>query len=424
MDPAVISQAAARLRQAHGALASLSQAEVVALLAEFGRRWRDPSDPMRRVAERIMRPFPFEMTRVSLDALLDSLTPESLWRLIDDEGVRGASGPPLIGHVIAGNTPLLAWTSLLRALLMRSASLVKLPSGDAAGWGRMFHASLADTAPVLASTIALLEWPGGTAACAQALCENVDLVLAYGSDGTLAALRELCPPAAPLLGYGHRVSFGLLLLGADEAAAAHGFATDILLYDQGGCLSPQTIFVEGDGRRAQAFAMSLAAALPVAAQTYPLSHRAPEAARRVREARLLARMDADTQVWEDPGLRWTVIARPAEVFSPSPTHGVVSVQSLASPASLSAALVSLEDHLQGCAVTPALPAAWAGGLSKKVSYVCAPGRLQAPPLSWPQDGRHVLRSLLGGEGFRPHDFWERDADMACLLDRTPVPQPY
>ena len=41
-----------------------------------------------------------------------------------------------IGHVIAGNTPLLAWTSLLRALLMRSASVVKLPSGDAAEWGQ------------------------------------------------------------------------------------------------------------------------------------------------------------------------------------------------------------------------------------------------------------------------------------------------
>ena len=399
MDATVILQAAARLRQAHWALAALSQAEVVAQLAEFGRRWRDCGYPMRYEAERITRPFPIAMTRVSLAALLDSLTPEALWRLIEDEGVRDAFGFPIIGHVIAGNTPLLSWTSLLRALLMRSASLIKLPSGDAAGWGRIFHASLSEVAPVLASCVTALEWPGGEAVCDRALCESVDLVLAYGSDATLSALRGLCPPATPLLGYGHRVSFGLLLLGADEDAAARGFATDVLLYDQGGCLSPQTILVEGSRCRAQAFADRLAAALSAAAQEYPLPHRTTHAARRVREARLLARMEADTRLWEDTQLRWTVIARPAEVFTPSPTHGVVSVQAFASPGRLPVVLAPVEDRLQGCAVAPRLPtAAWAGELAKRVSYVCAPGHLQSPPLSWPQDARPVLRSLRGGEG--------------------------
>ena len=75
--------------------------------------------------------------------------------------MRDALGVPHVGHVIAGNTPLLAWTSLLRALLMRSASLVKLPSGDAAEWGKLFHASLADVSPALASGIELRQWPGG-----------------------------------------------------------------------------------------------------------------------------------------------------------------------------------------------------------------------------------------------------------------------
>ena len=53
------------------------------------------------------------------------------------------------------------------------------------------------------------------------------------------------PAGTPLLGYGHRVSFGLV----PQAAAGRrrrGFAKDMLLYDQGGCLSPQTDLVEGD----------------------------------------------------------------------------------------------------------------------------------------------------------------------------------
>ncbi|MBV9848711.1 MAG: hypothetical protein JO250_03390 [Armatimonadetes bacterium] len=373
----------------------LSQAEVVAALAAFARRWRDPADSFRRRTEALVAPFPFAMVRVSLDALLDSLTPDALWRLIDSEGVRDACGVPLVGHVIAGNTPLLAWTSVLRALLMRSASLVKLPSGDAAEWGRLFHASLAEVSPALASSVELQRWAGGTRERDRALCESVDLVLAYGSDETINALRALCPPDTPLVGYGHRVSFGLVLDGADWDEAARGFATDILLYDQGGCLSPQTIFVEGDWGQAQFFAAGLADALAAAVPEYPLPHRDPRAAGRVREARALARMEAGTHLWEDHALRWTVIARPAAAFTLSPTHGVVSVQPLASRDALPAALAPVRRHLQGCALAaPSLtpPELAAGGLG--VSYLCPPGRLQAPPLSWPQDDRPVLRSLL------------------------------
>ena len=203
-----------------GALRSLSQADVVAALIEFARRWRDPADPFRRRAEALTAPFPFAMTRLSLDALLHSLTAEALWELIDREGVRDACGVPRVGHIIAGNTPLLAWTSLLRALLMRSASVVKLPSGDAAEWGRLFHASLAAVAPDLASGIELRQWVGGDTERERELCAGVGLVLAYGSDQTIAALRALCPPETPLIGYGHRVSFGLLLRGADDVEAA------------------------------------------------------------------------------------------------------------------------------------------------------------------------------------------------------------
>ena len=387
-----------------GGGASPSQADVVIALAEFARRWRDPADPFRQRAEALNAPFPFAMTRLSLEALLDSLTSDALWRLIDSEDVREASGVTRVGHVIAGNTPLLAWTSLLRALLMRSKSLVKLPSGDAAEWGRLFHASLAAVSPALASVIELRQWAGGDTERDRELCESVDLVLAYGSNQTITALRALCPPDTPLVGYGHRVSFGLFFQGAEADAAARGFATDILLYDQGGCLSPQTIFVEGGWQRACSFATRLADALAVVVPEYPLPERHPRAAGRVREARQLARMELEARLWEDPALRWTVIARPSPVFTLSPTHGVVSVQPLASPEDLPAALAPVRHYLQGCALAAPTPPCLAphywgligagGEASGTISYVCLPGYLQAPPLAWPQDGRPVLRALL------------------------------
>ena len=84
------------------------------------------------------------MTAVSLNALLDSLTEGDLADLIDTESCGGRLGPELIGHVIASNTPLLGWTSVIRALLVGSGSLVKAPSSPNAVWIDYFIDTLRD----------------------------------------------------------------------------------------------------------------------------------------------------------------------------------------------------------------------------------------------------------------------------------------
>ena len=384
-----LKRAISRLRRAHSEILSpMPQANVVAALVELAERWRDPAYGPRRQAEAIYDPFPFAMVKVSLDALLDSLTPDSLWDLIDSENARNLQASPLIGHVIAGNTPLLAWVSVMRALLVGSASLVKLPSGPASAWGHLFQQSLSDVAPELAECVFMADWPGGTTAFDAALCSGVDLVMAQGGNDTLRALRASTPAGTPFIGYGHRVSFGIVCKDGASAAAAAGFAKDILLYDQGGCLSPQTIFVEGGRQAMIEFAGLLAEFLARAAGEYPLPMRAARAAMTVREARELARMEAETRLWEDPAGRWTVIARPQKLFVPSPTFGVISVQPLDALADLPEAIAPVAGFLQGCAV-----AGEAGDYLPVTSYLCQPGELQAPPLRWRQDGLDVLRVL-------------------------------
>ena len=385
-----ISAAVAMLRRRHAeTLLQTPQAEIIAALSEIGRRWRDPSYAPRRDAEAWTEPFPFAMVQVSLDSLLDSLTPGSLSGLIASESATKALGYPVIGHVIAGNTPLLAWVSLIRALLVRSASLVKLPSNASARWAYLFQRSLAEVAPDLAGCLFLAKWPGGTTDLDRALCRHADLVMAHGSDNTLSDLRELCSPKTPFIGYGHRVSFGLLLPDADAQEAAKGFAKDVLIYDQGGCLSPQTIYVMGGFDEVKRFASILADALAETTEQYPLPVRAASAAGAVLEARALAWMEEGTAVWEDPAQRWTVIARPESAFRGSPTFGVISVQPLRSLTDLPESVVSVAGRLQGCAVAGAEMDYLPG-----VSYLCRPGGLQGPPLSWRQDGRDVLRVLL------------------------------
>ncbi len=409
MDESVdgIMAALARLRQRHAdVLAPMPQAEVVSSLMEWAGLWRDPTYPPRVKAQTWQEPFPFAMVQVSLDALLDSLTTESLWALIDAEDMRDAQGYPVVGHVIAGNTPLLAWVSIIRALLVRSASFVKLPSGPASEWAKLFCHSLFQVSPNLRFCVELAEWPGGTTELDAALCAGVDLVMAHGGNATMQALHALCPPQTPFVGYGHRVSYGLVTRGNGTAEAAVGFARDVLLYDQGGCLSPQTVFVEGGWEDTLAFAERLAAALPDAAARYPLPVRADRAGAAVREARALALMGEGNRLWEDPGLRWTVIARPQSVFAPSPTFGVVSVQPLAALEDLPEALAPVAGYLQGCAV-----AGEEDDYIPRVSYLCKPGELQAPPLSWRQDGRDVLRVLTP-----PHHYRADGITTSCVPD--------
>ena len=386
-----IRSASARLRERHAqTLAGMPQDSVVAALAELGRRWRDPAYPPRCEAGTWQKPFPFAMVQVSLDALLASLTPERLWALLESESVPDAPGHPVIGHVTAGNTPLLAWVSVIRALLVRSASLVKLPSNASARWAYAFQRSLQEVAPELAACVYLAEWPGGTSELDAALCTQSDLVMAHGGDPALRDLRALCPKETPFVGYGHRVSLGVLLPNADRQEAARGFAKDILLYDQGGCLSPQSIFVVGDGNKVRAFSSLLAEALTTASQQYPLPVRAGRASAAVAEARALAWMEEGSAIWEDPARRWTVIARTQSAFAASPTFGVVSVQPLTALEDLPKAVSLVADRLQGCAAAGEVQDGYLPG----VSYLCRPGEMQAPPLSWRQDGRDVLRVLL------------------------------
>ena len=135
--------------------------------------------------------------------------------------------------------------------------------------GRLFVRTLTETSPLLAPCIHLAQWPGGTAGLDAALCRGVDLVLAYGGQSTLQSLQALCPSSAEFHGYGHRVSFGLVTAGAASDAVARGFARDVLLYDQGGCLSPHTIFVQGPQAAVLKFAAQLADALLEAARQAP-----------------------------------------------------------------------------------------------------------------------------------------------------------
>ena len=356
-------------------------------LAATGRLWR------HRLAGGWTPPpdaqaFPWAITRRSLVALLPGLHGAQGWQGGDAEAISAH----VVALVLAGNTPLMSWSPLCAALLSGATVFVKM-SRDETQWPRLFRDALAEVAPDVAARIALNVWPGANPPTGE-LVRAADAVVAFGSDPTIAALRAATPAATPFFPYGHAISIGACAGDTVSDNAIWGFARDTLMYGQGGCLSPQTLFVAARAdipdvcaRLARAFA-HLADTFPVA----PVSD--PAHARAVRNARDLALFDG-ADVTGDPHLRWTIIRHRETILLPTPTGwGILSV-------------VPIQHHTD----LPRLTRDWQGRIScvglaganrtvlaeircaMAVNRVCKPGQMQTPPLDWPNGGFDLLAAL-------------------------------
>jgi hypothetical protein len=113
----------------------------------------------------------------------------------------------------------------------------------------------------LAGSIEARYWPGGDIGAEAAAIADVSAVIAFGSDATIDAVRTRVPAEKYFIGYGTRYSLGLVTAGKDLVTAADAASVDVCMFDQAGCMSPQTIYVVGDASRALRFASALDGAM-------------------------------------------------------------------------------------------------------------------------------------------------------------------
>jgi hypothetical protein len=331
--------------------------------------------------------FPWAQERLSLAALLPGLSEARDW-LKRSNGDDAPFDSSVAALILAGNTPLLAWSPIAAALLSGHAVFIK-QSRDETVWTRLLVESLVEVDAELASLIHLDLWPGEDART-TALVTAADAVIAYGSDATLAALRGSVPGGTPFFGFGHAVSIGIVTEGGNEEAGR--FARDILMYGQGGCLSAHAVLVQQrqpDSDRALIASQTLALGIsPVTDPAIALS---------VRQARDMALfLGSDVSVIGDPGLRWTLLLR----ASPEP---------LEIPAGLGVVQVTpverIEDRLydQLGAMRGYISSVGVAGtltvrekrvlLDESISRICRAGEMQMPPLDWPNGRINLLAKL-------------------------------
>jgi hypothetical protein len=322
--------------------------------------------------------------------------------ILDDFQTHGghfakAAGPDVILHVVSGNTPHAGLQSLLRGLLLGSHNLCKLPAGGLPEITAFRDALPPELAPRVELSETLPdEW-----------IARADALIVFGSDETVAALRQRARPGQTFIAHGHRVSLGLVLddsAGASIPAAARAAS----LFDQQGCLSPHGFYVRGDAENARAYAARLADAMRDFNRTQPRAALpAGESARigalredwRFRAANDPARFG----LWHsERSTAWTVLFEAADpVFRASPLNRVVFVKPL--PEDLPAALAPARAHLSAIGLWPATRenADWLASLDLGASRLCPLERMQSPPLTWRQDGAPVLAGLVRWIGFEP-----------------------
>jgi hypothetical protein len=381
-------------------LVTRSTGELVRVLGAVSRRWLDPNYSWRQRAISGMPKvtgFSPQMTERIVELLFNELTEDKLGALVEAELGKlqdKETGPPLLAQIFSGNIPNPAVVSIVCGLLVKSASFCKASSRDPL-FPSLYLASLYEADPDLAGCVQLQRWPGGAREVERALFHEAGMVIGYGSDESLHAIRAMLPDGKPWLGFGHKLGFAIIARDAASDVAMK-FAEDCSLYDQQGCLSPHVVYAEDDAR---AFAERLAVAMEDFHRAVPrgtLSLEESAAIARVRSAyEFRAASDSRVALWTSPGSdAWTVIYEDEPMFATSPLNRVVFVKPLRD-LEQSVAHVQPYLHNVGLACPEARQAGWKERLRPLgVARVCPLGQMQRPPLSFAEGIRPRLRDLI------------------------------
>ena len=315
--------------------------------------------------------------------------------------------------VSPGNIPDVSVQTLVRAWLVKTPIIIKT-GRPLAPFLTAFLEETERVAPDLARAASALEFAGGLdeatgppAALRQALAA-ADLVIVFGRDETVQEIFTRTPADARFVGYGHRYSVALIQRAAasrerlQETAAVA--AREVADYDTRGCLSPQVIFLEAATlASARPFALALAEHLDRLARRMPVGSLDAAEGAAIAAFRCRAAADEKSEVLAGtPGTPWTVVlaalaAGRVPLTGLPRTVTVQPVRDLARALELLTATPEAAGRLQGaaCAMSHRRLIALRPGLERLgATWICPLGRLQDPPLTWRQDGKPPLTSLL------------------------------
>ncbi len=316
-----------------------------------------------------------------------------------------AVGPASCVQIVSGSVPGVGVSALLRSLLVKAPTLLKPGRGDAL-LPDLFARALRDEDPVLADSLAVVYWPGGSVELESAALEGAELAVVYGSDRTVEALRSAAPATTRVVAYHHRVGVGIVGRGALAEGEAMRTAAEVAraaaLFEGRGCVCPRLVYVEEGGETHPAgFAELLGEALGA------LEAELPAPLPGLEDAGSLAQLRGTVEIQAAAGsielhhggaeAVWTVVFEGEPVSVPGGGGRSVRVRPIDDAGRLAEELAPLGAHLQsvGYAGLGDRALSVAESLGRAGASRVTPFRaLPFPPPWWLHDGRGPLRDLV------------------------------
>ena len=422
-DPDWLARVLDALGDSRSRLVDRGAGDLCVTLGAVGARLLDPDDTLRMKALEYLPAdsgLSAEMATVVLDGMARDWAEDGLRELLDAEFTdvacldgfverQGRSsmamGPGLCFQIIAGSVPGVGVSALIRSLLVKSPTLLKPGRGDSV-LPVLFASALHEADPELAAALAVVYWPGGSEVLENVALLGADVVVAYGGDETVAALRARAPVTTRFVAYHHRVSVavvGVEALGRPHAeASAASLAKAVAIFDQRGCVSPRVVYVEEGGTVSpRAFASLLAQSLAGLDRDLPsgaLDRAEASALHQVRgTAELVAASESGADIHHGGDAPWTVIFdRGPMALAPSLSR-TVQVVPLTDLEQLPDLLARRGSHLQtvGTAGLGDREQVLASRLGRAgVSRVVPFSEVPFPPPWWHHDGGNPLGDLV------------------------------
>lgn len=377
---------------------------IIRAIARACARWNAADFPPRlqiapAIAQRLGYAQP--VVDLALDRLFGSITQAALETTIVDElgSLQALDGfvahmgrPPVFARgvdnvlIISSDAGIgVAIPPMVFALCAKSHVLVKDRCDQLIA---AFAQTLIEEEPELGELLHVRTWENHEAA--HEAIARADVVVAFGRDETMRAIRKQCAANARFIPFGHRTSVcyiprEALAYEAEAYDAARAAALDALLYDGDGCLSPHAIFTQRGGALSpEVFAASFARACDEISAAFPAA--ASQADARVATYRNRMRFRADAlglgAVHSGTNGPHLIVFDPPREEPPPLLPRTIGIYPINAPEEMLAYIRSLRLPLEAIGTTAAPdPQLLNIFIATGASRIATLGRLQDPPLA-------------------------------------------
>ncbi|MEM9445614.1 MAG: acyl-CoA reductase [Verrucomicrobiota bacterium] len=294
---------------------------------------------------------------------------------------RKAIAPRKIYYICASNLDISAQTSLIIGLLLGSELTFKIPTQGLSAFSK-----LVEELPIsLKQYVTLIS---------EHQIESMaisDVVVVFGTDQTIASVKEQTHWKQRFLGYGHKLSFGFIPKGNSTEEWAKLAVQEINAYNQLGCLSPQAYFCHSLEEAEQLTDNIRLTWKQEPPRPLPDDFALEAKIYNARQECLVDGIRIFTP--QDKGLDWTIGLHPcgSTVFRPMPGYRFIQIYPTHDLASM---LNPWKNNLSALSVASEEITPFTEEMSLPFSRFCQTGRLQTPPLQWLHDGRPRLADLV------------------------------